>query len=76
MRFEERKGLVGEVVLNKAGIFCGGILVYAEHFKKSREGTVTVVDALGNAFAGIGKTYVIENPVLSLLSFLLTILRA
>ena len=46
-------------MLNKAGIFCGGILVYAEHFKKSREGTVTVVDALGNAFASIGKTYVI-----------------
>ncbi len=42
-------------MFDPAGVFCRGLLIYAERYEESRQNFMTVVDSGGNCIAGVGK---------------------
>ena len=42
-------------MFDPAGVFCRGLLIYAERYEESRQNFMTVVDGGGNCIAGFGK---------------------
>ena len=55
MGFDCRKGFIAEVMLELAGVLCGGLLVHAQKHQKLCKGGVAIVYLFGNLFSAVCK---------------------